>query len=105
MSGCESHEPKGSSRRAFTPLGLYEIYRIHTINLSVPVRYYVKDYDGEFVDGPFYESELQSVADPTFFPSEAATKFRTVKGVKQALVKFLGYSEPRWVPLSTLEHV
>jgi hypothetical protein len=91
---------KGLFEKGFHPNWSYEIYKIVEIRMNEPVRYYLQDYDGEPVLGAFYEEELQPVADATFFPIEKVIKTRTVKGRKEALVKFMGYKEPRWRPAS-----
>jgi hypothetical protein len=91
---------KGTFEKGFHPNWSYEIYKIVEIRMNEPVRYYVQDYDGEPVLGAFYEAELQPVGDASFFPIEKVIKTRTVKGKKEALVKFMGYKDPRWRPAS-----
>jgi Integrase core domain len=89
---------KDKFEKGFHPNWSYEIYKIVSIKLTSPVRYYLVDYYGEEIEGAFYENELQQVSDPSFFPVEKVLKQRTYKGRKEKLVKFLGYKEPRWMP-------
>jgi hypothetical protein len=47
--------------------------------------------------------EKSLVADPEFFPIEKKIRERTSNGVRQVLVQFLGYKEPRWIDKNALE--
>jgi hypothetical protein len=67
------------------------------------VRYYVRDYYGEDVEGCFYQNQVKPVADPDFFPVEKILQRRTVKGEKQVLAKLLGYVKPVWMPAGSTE--
>ena len=53
--------------------------------------YKVADYYGEPITGQFYESELQAAKHPDIFLAEEVLQRRKVKGVEQALVKWMGY--------------
>ena len=59
-------------------------------------QYILHDLKGEPVKGSFYESELQKVALPDYFPVEKVLRKRKVKGKVQYLVKYLGYDAPEW---------
>jgi hypothetical protein len=96
---------KGTFEKGFHPNWSYEIFKIIGIRATNPVCYYLQDYDGDRIEGIFYENNLQPVADSTFFPIEKVVKERTVKGVKEKLVKFLGYKEPRWMLAEVLSDV
>jgi hypothetical protein len=88
---------KGRFEKGFHPNWSYEIYKIISRKLTVPVMYYLQDYYGEPVIGGFYEEQVQPVADPSFFPVEKVLKTRTYKGEKQKLSKLLGYKDPVWL--------
>ena len=88
---------KGLFEKGFHPNWSYEIFKIVGIRKNVPVLYELVDYDGERIEGAFYESDLQPVADPSYFPVEKVLKTRKVKGRTEKLVKLLGYKEPRWL--------
>lgn len=89
---------KGTFEKGFHPTYSYQIYKIVGINMSHPITYLLEDYDGEAIDGSFYEADMVPVADSAFFPIEKVVRERTVKGERQKLVKFLGYTDPRWRP-------
>ncbi len=88
---------KGRFEKGFHPNWSYEIFKVVGIRKNVPVLYELVDYDGERIEGAFYESDLQPVADPSYFPVEKVLKTRKVKGRTEKLVKLLGYKEPRWL--------
>ena len=43
-----------------------EVFKISKIQLSIPVTYKITDYNGEDIQGSFYEQELQKTAQDTF---------------------------------------
>lgn len=94
---------KGIFEKGFHPNWSYEIFKIVGIRKSVPVLYELVDFYGDAIEGAFYESDIQPVADPTFFPVEKVLKQRTLKGKREKLVKLLGYKEPRWLPADDVE--
>ena len=67
--------------------------------------YTVQDYYGEPITGRFYEAELQAVKDPDVFLAEEVLQRKKQKGVEMALVKWMGYDKPSWVPASTLSNL
>lgn len=93
---------KGRFEKGFHPNWSYEIFQVVGIRKNIPVLYELNDYFGERIEGAFYESDLQPVADKTFFPVEKVLDERTYKGKKEKLVKFLGYKEPRWLAAENL---
>lgn len=54
--------------------------------------YNLNEYDNQPIDGTFYEQELQLVKEPQVFRIENVIKARTVKGKKQHLVRWAGWS-------------
>lgn len=89
---------KGKFEKEFDPNWSYEIFKIVGIKLVKPVQYQIVDYYGEPVTDWFYESDLQPVGDPDYFPVEKVLQRRTYKGQKQALSKLVGYKNPVWLP-------
>ena len=65
-----------------------EVFKISKIQLTIPVTYKITDYNGEEIQGSFYEQELQKTKQDIF---------RIDKIVKQhgnkSLVKWLGYHD------------
>ena len=43
-----------------------EVFRILKIQLTIPVTYKITDYNGEEIQGSFYEQELQKTSQKTF---------------------------------------
>ena len=42
------------------------VFKISKIQLTIPVTYKITDYNGEEIQGSFYEQELQNTAQGTF---------------------------------------
>ena len=62
-----------------------EVFKISQMQLTIPVTYKITDYNGEEIQGSFYEQELQKTKQDIF---------RTEKIIRQqgnkSLVKWLG---------------
>ena len=43
-----------------------EVFTISKIQLTIPVRYKITDYNGEDIQGSFYEQKLQKTSQKTF---------------------------------------
>ena len=43
-----------------------EVFKISKIQLTIPVTYKITDYNGEVMQGSFYEEELQKASQNTF---------------------------------------
>ena len=74
---------------------------LFTITQSLPTQppvYKLKDYYGEPIAGTFYEQELQPFETEEYWVEKVIKK----RG-DMALVKWLGYREPEWVPLKDIE--
>ncbi len=69
--------------------------------------YRLRDWEGEDVDGTFYQSELQGVRvdENTAFKIETVLKKKTVNGQKQALVRWLHWPKKydSWIPESEVK--
>ena len=81
-----------------------EVFTVmHSIPRAPPV-YKLQDYDGEPIEGSFYEAELQKVkmTDDRMFHVERILKRRIVKGEKQVFVKWKSWPEKfnSWVKAS-----
>lgn len=71
-------------------------------------QYKVKDLNGEAVKGIFYESQLLKIIEPSTYKIDKILKWRKLKsGKKEALVRFLGYSEEfdQWINESDIENI
>ena len=61
-------------------------FKISKIQLTIPVTYKITDYNGEEIQGSFYEQELQKTSQDTF-RIEKVLKRQEDK----SLVKWMGY--------------
>ena len=64
------------------------MFTISKIQLKIPVTYKITDYNGEEIQGSFYEQELQKTSQDVF----RIEKILRRKGDK-SLVKWMGYSD------------
>ena len=76
-----------------------EVFKISKIQLTIPVTYKVTDYNGEEIQGSFYEQELQKTKQDIF----RIEKIIRQQGNK-SLVKWLGYNDSfnSWVDNKTV---
>ena len=74
--------------KGYTPNWTEEIFTISKIQYTTPITYKIMDYNGEEIDGTFYEQELQKTTQEVFRIEKVIRK----KGTK-SLVKWLGYPE------------
>lgn len=84
-----------------------EIFTVDTIQYTNPITYRIVDSKGELVIGSFYEQELQKTELDGMYLVEKILKKRTVKGKKEVLVKWIGYSDDfnSWEPESSLNEL
>lgn len=91
---------KGVFEKGYEPSWSYAIYRV---NGAAPFTYQLSDIKNEVVAGSWYEPELQHTIQnmDTPWPIEKVLRERTVNGVHQSFVKFMGYdnSYNRWVTM------
>jgi hypothetical protein len=84
------------------------LFQITGIIHSDPIIYRLKDWEGESISGSFYEQELQKTeVNKKLDLVEEILGYRTVRGEKQALIKWLGWSDKynSWVPVSRVENL
>jgi len=77
----KGHEPNFS----------YEVFTIEKVLPTSPITYKLKDYDGDVLEGSFYESELLKTTVPDYYLVEKILKTRKLGNKKQSFVKFLGW--------------
>jgi len=88
--------------KSYLPLWTTEIFRVDKVRKTMPVVYYLKDYDNKNIEGCFYEPELQRVVYPNHYLIEKIIK-RRKNG--DAFVKWLHLpdSHSSWVKLPTIK--
>lgn len=86
-----------------------EVFTVSDCIPRIPPVYKLKDYDGEPVQGSFYEQELQKVklSQDKVFHVEKILKQRVVKGEKQVFVRWKNWPEKfnSWVKASDLKDI
>lgn len=96
---------KTTFEKGYTPKWSKEVFKIYNVNTKqTPVMYSIEDQQGEKIDGKFYQNELQKTNLKDFAIISEVLKTRTLKGIKQSLVKYDGYSDKfnEWIDDSKL---
>ena len=96
---------KGDFQKGYEPSYSYQVYTVRSVDAKEPIMYTIEDYKGRPYQGSFYESELQKTEQkPDEFLVQEILKTRTRKGIKEVLVKWLGYDEDdaTWEPASSI---
>ena len=52
--------------KGYTQRWTEKVFKISKIKLTIPVTYKITDYNGEEIQGSFYEQELKKMAQDTF---------------------------------------
>jgi hypothetical protein len=92
-----SYKRRPTFDKAYLPNWTWEIFEVSKVKKTTPWTYKIKDYEGNEIEGSFYESELQKTKQKKdFFLVEKVLDEKKVKGKKMALVKWLGYEKPTW---------
>ena len=89
--------------KSYTPNWTEERFLIDRIQSTNPITYRLKDLNNEEIQGSFYEPELLKATQDIFRNDKV---IRRDSKKKQALVKWLGYSDDftSWIPLSSLSN-
>jgi len=94
-------EHRHTFTRGYDPTFTEEIFTIYERIPKNPPIYRIKDYNGEKIEGNYYEKEMVKVlkADDTY-KIEKILQYKTIKSKKYALVKWFGYPETfnSWEP-------
>ena len=79
---------KGLFEKGFTPNWTEEVFTVSKIQRTNPVTYKITDYNGEEIQGTFYEQELQKTSQEVFRIAKIVKKGKT-----RSLVQWKGYPE------------
>ena len=76
-----------------------EVFKISKNQLTIPVTYKITDYNGEEIQGSFYQQELQKTAQDIFRIEKVLKR----QGDK-SLVKWMGYPKSfnSWIDTKTI---
>lgn len=90
---------KGKFEKGFVGNWTEEVFIIHQALNVTPVRYIVKDWNGQIIKGTFYQKELQEiiVEEDGFWKVESVLKKRRVGRKVEYLVKWQGHDMTSWV--------
>lgn len=93
--------------KGYTPNWTEEEFIIHAVNEKYrPTTYQIRSLAGELITGSFYEQELQAVTNTDeMYRIERVIRTRGRAEHKQALVKWMGYPEPTWIPYAQIQRV
>ena len=83
-----------------------QVYTINHVLTTIPCTYTVQDDRGNQHKGTFYEQELQAYRDQRF-RIEKILRYKTEKGNRYGLVKWIGYdnSYNSWEPANELKNL
>ena len=79
---------KGLFEKGFTPNWTEEVFTVSKIQRTNPVTCKITDYNGEEIQGTFYEQELQKTSQEVFRIEKIVKRGKT-----KLLVKWRGYPE------------
>jgi transposase InsO family protein len=86
-----------------------ELFRIVQVLPTNPTTYKLVDFDDKKILRAYYEEQLQKVVEPIgkVYKVEKVLKYRTKKGKREALVRWLGYGEEfdSWIDASELKDI
>lgn len=88
---------KGAFSKGFEINWSPELFKIVKININNPPTFLLEDMNGHPIKGCFYQQELQKTKLPDVYLVEKIIRKRRKNGVKQALVRWLGFPKPTWV--------
>ena len=85
--------------KGYTQRWTEEVFKISKIQLTIPVIYKITDYNGEEIQGSFYEQELQKTTQDTF----RIEKVLKTQGDK-CPVQWMGYPKSfnSWIDTKTI---
>ena len=89
---------KGTFEKGYLPNWSEEIFTITRRHSTYPIVYSIQDYYGEPIKGTFYAQELQKTEVEEYWIEKVIKR----RG-DQALVKWVGYKEPTWIPAEDIK--
>jgi hypothetical protein len=93
-------------KKGYLPNWSEELFTVSKCRLTDPPVYILKDYNGDVLDGTFYEPELQRVTKTdNVYRIEHVLDERGPAGKREILVKWLGYPATfnSWIPKSNIQ--
>jgi len=85
---------KGKFEKGYLPNYTDELFLVYIVNdAHNPVTYKLKDSEGNLIEGIFYREELVPTQEDTTHRIAEILKTRTLKGIKQHFVRWIGYND------------
>lgn len=94
---------RGTFDKSYVQSWTDEVFYVSKVKLNFKPPYLkLRDYQGNELDGIFYFQECQKITEPDAYRIEKVLRRRTRNGVKQAFVKWMGYSNEHnsWINAS-----
>ena len=79
---------KATFEKGYIPRWTEEVFTISQVQYTTPITYKITDYNGEEIQGTFYEQELQKTKQEIFRVEKVIKKGKT-----KSLIKWKGYPE------------
>jgi hypothetical protein len=98
---------KRTFEKGYTAGWSKEIFQINEKAWTNPITFKLQDWKNEMIKGSFYAQELQrTMLNDTFLVDEVL-EHRTIKGVKQSLVSWIGYPKDAtsWIDDTEIEDI
>jgi len=96
---------KGAFKKGYLPNFTKEIFYVTEIIYGNPIVYKLIDWNGELIEGTFYQEELSEYnkTDSDYEVEEIINK-KKIKGKMYALVKWKGYDDSfnEWIPMENI---
>ena len=93
-------------RKGYLPGWTHEMFQIAKVIYGSPVVYKIKDWNGELLEGTFYEQELQKInKTDNLFRIKHIVKKRRKKKQVEYLIKWCGYPDSfnSWVMMNRIQ--
>ena len=98
---------KGVFEKGYMANWTEEIFKITKILNTTPVQVQLEDLNGTEIEGSWYLPEIQRVTMPETFQIDKVIRTRKVRGRKEYLVKWRGYSDKfnQWIPENQMQQL
>lgn len=98
---------KGKFEKGSSPNFTHEVFTIKDVLDTNPVTYKIIDYNGDIIDGSYYEQELLKTKVPDHYEVEQILKTRKVDGKKEHFVHFFGWPKKfdAWIPEENISDI
>lgn len=98
---------KGTFEKGYQPNFSYEVFTVSNVLDTNPTTYKLADYNGDIIDGSFYNQELLKTSVPDHYEVEKVLGKRKVGKKVEYLVKFFGWPSKfnEYVPADQIKNI